>query len=341
LLAGNPVEVVPPELRGAIQPQVAISPNGNVFVAFGREGSIYCTASTNAGQSFLPPSKIATLSKLALGMRRGPRIFASDSNIIVSAISHADGNLYAWNSRDNGAHWLPGLMINSVTNAAREGLHGMAGDGNGNVYSVWLDLRNKGTQLWSSASHNGGITWENNVMVYQSPDGHICECCHPSVSVSASGTITVMWRNWLHGARDMYTAMSTDHGITFGPAKKVGQGTWNLNACPIDGGSVDGSFLTWRRENSIYYADETNAEHLLDPNGRQPVVAMVNKVPWFLWISHSHSLVFSKAPQLKAVSLSEEAAYPSIASNPDSASAIAVWEGTTDGVKTIFSQTLK
>jgi hypothetical protein len=312
-----------------------------VFITFGREGSIYCSVSTNSGNTFLPPSKIASLPKLALGMRRGPRIVASDSQVVVSAISHADGNLYAWNSRDLGAHWSPAVMINSITNAAREGLHGMAGDGNGNVYLVWLDLRNNGTQLWFAASHDGGTTWNGNVMVYQSPDGHICECCHPSISVSASGTITVMWRNWLQGARDMYCDRSTDHGKSFTPAEKVGQGTWKLNACPMDGGSLADTCFTWRRENALYFASEMEPEHLLDSNGRQPVVAMVNQKPWFLWISHSHSLDFSKAPELKAVSLSEEAAYPSITPNPDSTYAFAVWEGMTNGVKTIFSQTLK
>src|SRR5205809_96158 len=86
LFASQPVEVLPPDLRGAIQPQIAISPGGNVFVAFGREGSVYCVASTNGGQTFLAPGKVATLPKLALGMRRGPRIVASDSQVIVSAI---------------------------------------------------------------------------------------------------------------------------------------------------------------------------------------------------------------------------------------------------------------
>src|SRR3954452_18357766 len=134
-------------------------------------------------------------------MRRGPRIVASNRQVTISAVSHAEGNLYAWTSGDAGLTWTKAVRINSATNSAREGLHAMAGDGRGNVYTAWLDLRNTGTELWGARSQDGGNTWSSDVMIYHSPDGHICECCHPSVDVAASGMVRVMWRNWLEGSR--------------------------------------------------------------------------------------------------------------------------------------------
>lgn len=253
LAIAQPVEILTPELRGAVQPQVAVAPNKNIYVAFGKGDLIYCTASSDGGKTFLRLREVASLPKLALGMRRGPRIVASDSQVTVSAVSAQDGNLYAWTSTDDDQTWSKAVMINSVTNAAREGLHGMAGDGRGNIYAVWLDLRNQGTQLWGGGSRDGGRTWSNNVLIYQSPDGHVCECCHPSVEVAANGVVRVMWRNWIAGSRDMYTVSSADGGKTFAAPAKLGLGTWPLNGCPMDGGGLAGPYSIWRRASAVYY----------------------------------------------------------------------------------------
>src|SRR5207253_1724526 len=141
-----------------------------------------------------------------------------------------------------------GTRINSVTNSAREALHAMAGNQHGDVWVAWLDLRSGKTELWGASSHDSGKSWNDDVLIYRSPDGHICECCHPSVQVERNGTVQVMWRNWLGGARDMYVTQSTDGGRTFKTAEKIGSGTWLLNACPMDGGSISGPYFLWRRE---------------------------------------------------------------------------------------------
>jgi hypothetical protein len=336
----QPVEILPAELRGAIQPQVAAAPDGNIFVAFGKGNSIYCTASMNGGKTFRPPVEVATLPKLALGMRRGPRVVATDGAVTISAISHEAGNLYSWTSVDQGLTWSKAVVINSITNTAREGLHAMAGDGKGGIYTVWLDLRGKGTELWGAASHDHGKTWSGNVAVYQSPDGHICECCHPSLSVSTNGSIRVMWRNWLEGSRDMFTAGSTDGGRTFSPAGKLGLGTWPLNACPMDGGGLAGVYSTWRRQNAVYYTDDQQAEQLLSAQGRQPVVGLGKAGPYFLWQQDSQ-LMLNQGLKVAPRVLAEVGAYPAIASAAQDAAPLAAWEGSTNGLKTIFAQVLK
>src|SRR5471032_2921812 len=92
---GASVEIVPREFRGAIQPQVAVAPGGRIHVVFGRDGVIFHTSSAD-GRAFSAPVRIASLEKLALGMRRGPRVTARDGLILVAAISHADGLLHTW-----------------------------------------------------------------------------------------------------------------------------------------------------------------------------------------------------------------------------------------------------
>jgi hypothetical protein len=339
-IMAQPVEVVSPELRGAVQPQVAVAPNGNIYVTFGKASSVYCAVSTNGGKTFHRPVEVASLPKLALGMRRGPRVVASNHQITISAISHGEGNLYAWTSGDDGGTWSKAVRINSITNSAREGLHAMAGDGRGNVYAVWLDLRNQGTELWGAGSHDGGNTWSRDVLIYHSPDGHICECCHPSVDVAPSGMIRVMWRNWLAGARDMYTAGSSDGGRTFDPATKLGSGTWPLPGCPMDGGSIAGPISIWRRNAGVYYTDDKSGEHLLEVQGAQPVVAIGKAGACCLWQRNSQ-LMLNMGTGVKPTVFAEAGAYPAVAAGSEYQMPIVVWESTTNGVKTILAQVLK
>jgi hypothetical protein len=336
-VSAAPSEVIPPELHGAIQPQVAVAPDQKIYVAFGRGDSIYCASSIDNARTFLPPQEVARLPHLALGLRRGPRLVASDKQITISAISHQDGNLYAWTSADAGKTWSRGTMINSVTNAAREGLHGMAGDSRGNLYVVWLDLRNGGTQLRGAASRDGGRTWGDNVLIYQSPDGHICECCHPSVEVTVDGRIRVMWRNWLGGSRDLYIASSSDGGRTFGPATKLGAGTWPLNACPMDGGALAGAWTVWRRGSTVYFTDRFG-EHPLGP-GRQPVVISGMAGPWFVWEENSR-LMLKKESALPVV-LAENGSYPTMAMVMANHNPIVVWESSVNGTPTILAEVLR
>lgn len=187
-----------------------------------------------------------------VGRHRGPRIVVRGQHVVVSAIS--DGTLLAWNSRDGGKTWSEASPVNDVAKSAREGLHGMAVGPKGELFAVWLDLRTPGMKVYGALSTDGGEKWSNR-LVYASPSGNVCECCHPSVTIDGQGQIHVMFRNWLDESRDMYLASSKDGGKTFG-AVKLGEGTWKLNACPMDGGGLvmgpNGPMTVWRRDGNVH-----------------------------------------------------------------------------------------
>ena len=217
-------------------------------MAFGAGASIYFARSKDQGRSFGAPVKVADAGALALGRHRGPRLVILKDALLISAIAgekqstgpHAhglpeNGNLMVWRSIDNGATWTRAAVINDVPGAAREGLHAIAAGPDGELFAVWLDLRTQGTQLFGAQSSDGGVTWSKNVSVYSSPDGTICQCCHPSLSIDEKGAIWVMWRNVLGGSRDLHLIKSVN-GVNFGKARKLGSGTWKINACPMDGG---------------------------------------------------------------------------------------------------------
>ncbi len=335
ILVAAPIEILPPELHGAVQPQIAVAPSGRIHVVFGKDNAVYHTTSPE-GSKFSAPVKIGELDKLALKMRRGPRVTATDKLVLVTAISHTDGNVHTWISADAGKTWKDSAPLNTSPKSAREGLQALAGDGRGLVAAVWLDLRGKGTELWGRISRDGGATWADDLSIYQSPDGHICECCAPNVAVSSTGEISVMWRNWLAGSRDLYMATSRD-GHTFSPAQKLGTGTWKLNGCPMDGGSIatspGGEWLAaWRRERTVFTSTRVMPESVLAGNAGQPVVGFAGETQLILWESNG-ALMLQRGEDQPGL-FAESAASASLASRPDAATV--VWEADTGGKQTIL-----
>ena len=94
LFIGLPVILVTLRLAGAedaktrvfsermVEPQVAVSPEGGVYVVAAHEGVI-AVASSADGTSFGESVRVAKLEGMALGMRSGPRIAATSRSVVV------------------------------------------------------------------------------------------------------------------------------------------------------------------------------------------------------------------------------------------------------------------
>lgn len=310
------------------QPQLATEGN-TVVVAFGEGNAVMAAISRDGGASFSKPARVGEAGVISLGRHRGPRVAISGKSIVIAAIAGEkgrgqDGELVAWRSVDMGATWSGPTPVSDVAGAAREGLHTLSAGGKGELVAAWLDLREKGTKLVGSISRDGGASWSKNFLIYSSPDGHICECCHPSSVVGKDGSIHVMFRNWTDGSRDMWLASSADGGKSF-TARKLGEGTWKLNACPMDGGGVvlgkDGKpATTWRREGQIFL---TNGEKFLAPgwNGKDPAIAMGSDgKPVVVW-TEAMKVLFSEGGEPRV--LAEHGSTPAIAGGKQ---VIAAWE---------------
>lgn len=325
---------VTPKLPDAKQPKIALGPGEQVFITFGRENAIYFLKSTDGGNSFSAPQKVGELKQLALGLRRGPRVGASKNTITVTAVSHGDGNLYAWHSPDHGSSWSGPVTVNSVPKSAREGMHDLAADKSGNLFVVWLDLRNGKTELFGAKSNDGGKSWEANTRIYRSPDQTICECCHPTVRFSPAGDLVVMWRNFLDGNRDLYRVVSHDGGRTFGPAAKLGTGTWPLQACPMDGGNLDisaeGPAYVWRREQRLFATTPQSPEILISPKGTHPVVVAGAEHLHFFWQDQGN-LYRKTGTEGEPSLLAKDASFISALWSPAQNKILAAWEKTENG----------
>src|ERR1041384_2401448 len=202
------------QTQGAKIPQATVGPDGKVYLVYGTTtASIYWCVSEN-GTDFSPPQKVADPDGLVLGFCRGPRIVVTRSAMVVASVDK-NGNLISWRSEDRGEHWTSAATINDVHASAREGLCKIATGPDDRLFAVWMDSRKDGGRIYGASSTDSGKTWSANVLIYESPDGRVSDCCTPSAIFDAQGNIHVMFRNWLAGAQDMYLTSSTDGGKTF------------------------------------------------------------------------------------------------------------------------------
>ncbi|MBS1726884.1 MAG: exo-alpha-sialidase [Armatimonadetes bacterium] len=320
--------------------QLAVEDNGHVFAVFGRGDAIYCAYSTNRGTTFSRPILVANDGRLSLGMRRGPRIAAYGDHITISAVygrqgGGQDGDLVAFRSDDGGITWSMPTRVDDVAGAAREGLHAMAVGPDGTLACAWLDLRSKGTKLYLSTSKDHGETWSRNRLVYQSPGGSICECCHPSLAYDSSGKLWIMFRNSLDGNRDMYLTSTLGSNYDIPAPIKLGGESWQLDACPMDGGMVvpdssGGVDTVWRRKDQVFSCLPKGKEALIG-DGRQPWGAWGPSGLYTVWVGKGG--ILSLAPKGKPTVLDAKGTDPVIASSPNHREVIAAWNN--DGIRAV------
>lgn len=254
------------EIRGQ-QPNVGVDTKGVLRMVYGDGEKIYCITSSNNGNSFSSPVLVGEINEMHLGHTRGPQIASSKNYSLISAIDKA-GMLHSYRLNHQSNKWVELEDINDKKGTGVEGLMALTADNEDNFYAVWLDIRlEKKNNIFFSSINGKSSSWSKNLMVYRSPEGHVCECCKPNISAN-NGRVVIGFRNWLMGSRDIYYAVSTNKGKTFSKPKKSGTGTWRLNACPMDGGglaiSENGATSTaWRRNSDVYFWAENQPEQRL------------------------------------------------------------------------------
>jgi hypothetical protein len=245
-----------PEIGPGKQPQLSVDANGIIRLVYGQENKIFYSVSRDNGVSFSKPTLVGEINEMHLGMTRGPQFASSRDYSIVTAIDKK-GNIHSFQLNHKTNRWSKIKNVNDVEGSAPEGLMSVRADEANVFYAVWLDLReDKSNKIaFSTLAKNG--SWSKNRIIYKSPDKTVCECCKPSVAVNGKN-VSLMFRNWIAGSRDLYLITSVDGSVNFGNPTKLGNGTWKLDGCPMDGGGIviDKNNIVhtaWQREGVVYY----------------------------------------------------------------------------------------
>ncbi len=347
----TPLTLATGELKNAPrQPQAFVSNDGTVDVVCGVDHEIRLTTSHDRGATFSAAASAIHCPNLSLGMRRGPRVVRTGTAVIVTAIGGKqgkgrDGDLLLWRSTDDGTSWSDAIRVNDAPDSAREGLHGMAAGPDGEVWCVWLDLRSGKSEIYSAVSSDDGQTWNGNVRAYRSPEGSVCECCHPSIIGRPTGGATVMFRNSWKGKRDMFLT-TTEDGVAFTKGRPLGQGSWTLDACPMDGGMLasdgqKGLVTVWRRDNEVFATLGDGKKERRLGSGQQPWAAWSAAGPVMVWTGgREGALSMQIGLPGKVQQLATTARDPVVASTPHSDFAIVCWEAKQGDTATVMAQVI-
>jgi hypothetical protein len=309
------------------QPAVAVDRDNAIKIVFGQGEEIFYAASRDGGQTFTSPVRVARQARLALGNTRGPQITATRDYTVIAAAGFT-GKIMAYRLKNGEKEWGPPVNILQADTTAKEGFIALASGPGNVVYAAWLDLRlDHQNNIFSAVSADGGKTWSKSKRVYAAPEGRVCPCCRPAITADTKGNVYVMFRNELNGARDMYVAHSGDGGKSFRPARKLGMGTWNLKACPMDGGGIaldaKGEVGTaWRREGTVYYAGPGGMEQKVG-EGRACALAKTARGNYIVW--QQNSKIMALSPGQLGPEAVGEGTFPRVAALQDQR-AVSVWE---------------
>ena len=311
-------------------PSLATDARGGIYVVYGNEDSIFYRSSHDEGKHFSTPVLVRVLPGLASSHTRGPQIGVTKNGLVITACV-AKGNVYSF-VLDNNGKLLKQSQVNDVDTLAKENLMAMSSDGD-NAFTVWLDIRNGRNEVYGARSTDGGITWSKNIRIYHSPDSTVCECCKPSVVVTGD-QVHVMFRNWLGGNRDLFLISSNDGGKTFGNAQKLGNGSWALKACPMDGGGFtvkNNSINTvWNRDGKIY-ADKAGEPEVKIGEGRSCNIASVDGKNVYAWVENKQVVYVDSDNKKQTLGKGQLPVLKAIDNN----TAICVWENDKAIIKAI------
>lgn len=277
------------------QPNLAIDTKGVIRMVYGKEESIFCITSADNGRTFSKAVLVAHLPGMHLGHSRGPQIASSKNFSLIAAIDKA-GKIHSYRLNHSDKRWEKVGPVNDKSGSATEGLMAVTADKEDNFFAAWPDVRTGKNNICFSSIKGKSPAWTSNKLIYKSPDGHVCECCRPTIAIN-NNKLVVGFRNWLMGSRDIYYAVSNNKGKTFNAAKKSGIGTWRLNACPMDGGGLNVSesgkiSAAWRRNGEVYYWSENQPE-LKVGEGRDINLAEGKGITLVTWQERNRIVIFN------------------------------------------------
>src|SRR4051794_22113294 len=96
-----------------------------------------------------------------------------------------------------------------------------------------------------------------------------------------------MFRDAVDGNRDMYLSEWHVNGVVSTP-QKLGEGSWAINACPMDGGGLaregDETITAWRRDRTVFLDTPGRHERALG-EGKDVTIAASPQGAYVAWIS--------------------------------------------------------
>ena len=227
-----------PDLDGAT-PSLTLDAQGNIYVCYGQYDwsiynvDVYLTKSTDGGESFSTPLLVNDTTRAAQDMpsiavdSSGEKVFVAWQDTRNSGVT-PNFDIYMAKSTDSGLSFLPSVRVDDTgvvdTSDQESPSIGCTRSGD-TVYVVWSDERNRmsndNLDIYFSRSVDGCASFEPDILVNDTVGTNQSTQGSPSLWISKSGNIYIVWRDNRFGPYQVYFAKSIDAGQTFLGHKRV------------------------------------------------------------------------------------------------------------------------
>ncbi len=168
---------------------------------------VFFAKSTDKGQTFGPNVRVnSTAAAFNPSMR-------TDTGGIIYVAYERQGNIFFTKSTDGGSSFTPAVqVVDSAGLPYFQELPAIAVNNKGHVFVAWIDYRTNPQSIFTSASHDSGITFQSNVNV----DTALKERGCPDISADDSGRVYVVYAEPQPGVTlQVVLARSDDSGTIF------------------------------------------------------------------------------------------------------------------------------
>lgn len=251
-----PVSFPTPAAPGSAEPNLAIGPDGAVYLSWLEPTADSAHALRFAvlrGDRWEPARTVARGSDWFVNWADFPSLLVlPDGRIAAHYLQrhpraevgyHYDVRVVQ--SADGGATWSEPVTPHRDGLAAEHGFVSLyAADGD-SLGLVWLDGRETaGGGDEDEGGHGGGamtlrattLAAGGGLGAERLLDGRICDCCQTSLARTSEGPV-VVYRDRTEGeVRDIYLTRLTDAG--WEPGRPVHRDGWVISACPVNGPAV-------------------------------------------------------------------------------------------------------
>ncbi len=240
-----------------------VTASGRIYATWDEANVMFVTWSDDGGStwaSFVDPDDSPG------GVLGGIIETNATGTVYVTWWDFASSNIYFDYSTDGGTTWHTDKRVNEQPVSSgfpKYPLPAMNVDQkSGAIYITWADTRNGNSDIFISASTDGGITWSANKRINDDTGSAIQYM--PDLAIDSKGTVHAAWEDERTGAWNIFYSNSTDGGQTWSTNVKVSSAdtpatyTRPGDYFAIEAGPNDYVYVVWTdgrgADFDIYYA---------------------------------------------------------------------------------------
>jgi hypothetical protein len=248
-------ELPSPAGTGSGQPNLAVSPDGRVYLSWIErlgEGRFSLRFATLEKDGWSTPRVIAEGSNWFVNWADFPSIVALPDGslaahwLVKSAPETFDYDVNISRSFDSGKTWGRPFVPHRDGVKAEHGFVSMFAAKDGSLAAVWLDGREMKADPNDAHGHGHGnmtlryvkVKRDNSLTGEAALDTRVCECCQTSAAMTAEGPV-VVYRDRSEAEKEIRDiSIVRLKGNKWSAPRPVFQDGWELTGCPVNGPAV-------------------------------------------------------------------------------------------------------